>query len=271
VLTLLDEIESRIRSRLQDESFVTHLRITAPDYRRPTETSNPGISMLSLPEVQAMTFKNFETRENEVGTDVTTTITVEKKDRYGHDVKVREVTHQKVTQEDVKSLRKAVTAAITFAEEPHGWLVMLGGSYSGKTHLGAAIGNYRIGLGGQADMINVAEGLDHLRHAVGKTEVPVDRRLYEIKTTSMLILDDLRESTSLTNWGDDKLYQILNYRFYAQLPTVITSTLNQEEFAVNYPNLWNKILDPAHSQIYLIDMPPFRRLGKGKAAHKKGK
>ncbi len=64
---MLDEIESRIRSRLQDEEFVTHVRITAPDYRRPTETSNPGISMLSLPEMKAMTFKTFETREDELG------------------------------------------------------------------------------------------------------------------------------------------------------------------------------------------------------------
>ena len=34
--TELDEIEGRIRSRLQDEGFVNHLMITAPDYRRPT-------------------------------------------------------------------------------------------------------------------------------------------------------------------------------------------------------------------------------------------
>ena len=59
---MLDEIESRIRSRLQDEEFVQHLRITAPDYRRPTETSNPGISMLSLPEMKAMTFKLLQPR-----------------------------------------------------------------------------------------------------------------------------------------------------------------------------------------------------------------
>ena len=64
---ILDEIESRIRSRLQDADFVKYIRITAPDYRRPTETSNPGISMLSMPDIQKMTFGNFETRDEEVG------------------------------------------------------------------------------------------------------------------------------------------------------------------------------------------------------------
>lgn len=80
---ILDEIESRIRSRLQDSDFVQHLRIFAPDYRRPKETSNPGISMLSMPDIQKMTFGNFETRDDEVGKEIVTTVIEEKKDKYG--------------------------------------------------------------------------------------------------------------------------------------------------------------------------------------------
>ncbi len=269
---MLDEIESRIRSRLQDEEFVKHVRITAPDYRRPTETSNPGISMLSLPEMKAMTFKSFETREDEVGKEAVTTTTIEKQDRFGNKVKDKEITRVKVTQEDVKTLRKAVNAAVTFAEEPEGWLVLLGGSFCGKTHLAAAIGNYRIDLGGQAILVEVAELLDYMRQTFRPTsDVSFDRRFNEIKTTPMLILDDLKESGASSVWAEDKLYQILNHRYYAHLPTVITSTLKPEAFAVNYPGLWNKILDASKSQVHVIDMPPYRRMGKGKGAHKKGK
>ncbi len=268
---MLDEIESRIRSRLQDEEFVAHVRITAPDYRRPTETSNPGISMLSLPEMKAMTFKNFETREDEIGKEAVTTTTTEKQDRFGNKVKDKEITRVKVTQEDVKTLRKAVNAAVTFAEEPEGWLVLLGGSFCGKTHLAAAIGNYRIELGGQAILVEVADLLDYMRQTFRPaSDVSFDRRFNEIKTTPMLILDDLKESGTSSVWAEDKLYQILNHRYYAHLPTVITSTLKPEAFAVNYPGLWNKILDATKSQVHVIDMPPYRRLGKGKAsAHKK--
>ncbi len=260
---MLDEIESRIRSRLQDEEFVQHLHITAPDYRRPTETSNPGVSMLSLPEMKAMTFKTFETREDEVGKDAVTTTTTEKQDRFGNKVKDKEITRVKVTQDDVKSLRKAVNASVMFAEEPEGWLVLLGGSFCGKTHLSAAIGNYRIGLGGQAILVEVADLLDYMRQTFRPTsDVSFNRRFTEIKTTPMLILDDLKESGTSSVWAEDKLYQVLNHRYYAHLPTVITSTLNPDTFAVNYPGLWNKILDVTKSQVYVIDMPPYRRVTK---------
>ncbi len=270
---MLDEIESRIRSRLQDEEFVAHVRITAPDYRRPTETSNPGISMLSLPEMKAMTFKTFETREDELGKETVTTITVEKQDRFGHPVKEKVITRVTVTQDDLKTLHQAFNAAVAFAEEPEGWLVLLGGSFCGKTHLAAAIGNYRIGLGGQATLIEVADLLDYLRQTFRPaSEVSFDRRFNEIKTTPLLILDDLKESGTSSVWAEDKLYQILNHRYYAHLPTVITSTLTPDAFAVNYPGLWNKILDAAKSQVHVIDMPPYRRMAKGKTGgHKKGK
>jgi DNA replication protein DnaC len=269
---MLDEIESRIRSRLQDESFVTHIRISAPDYRRPTETSNPGISMLSLPEIKGMTFKNFETREDEVGKEAVTTITTEKQDRFGNKFKDKEIQRVTVSQNDLKTLRTAVTAAVMFAEEPEGWLVLLGGSFCGKTHLAAAIGNYRIGLGGQAILVEVADLLDYLRQTFGpKSDVSFDRRFNEIKSTPMLILDNLKESGTSSVWAEDKLYQILNHRYYAHLPTVITSTLKPDSFAVNYPGLWNKILDAAKSQVHTIDMPPYRRMTKGKGGHRKGK
>jgi len=270
---MLDEIESRIRSRLQDEEFVRHIRITAPDFRRPTETSNPGISMLSLPEMKAMTFKTFETREDELGKENVTTVIAEKQDKFGNKYKEKEIQRVKVTQEDLKTLRKAVNAAITFAEEPEGWLVLLGGSFCGKTHLAAAIGNYRIDLGGQAILVEVGDLLDYLRQTFSpKSDVSFDRRFHEIKSTPLLILDDLKESGASSVWAEDKLYQVLNHRYYAHLPTVITSTLKPDAFAVNYPGLWNKILDAAKSQVHVVDMPPYRRMTKGKsAAHKKGK
>ncbi len=260
---MLDEIESRIRSRLQDESFVIHVHITAPDYRRPTETSNPGISMLSLPEIKAMTFRTFETREDEIGQEVVTTVTVEREDRFGNKVKSKEISRVKVTEADVTSLRRAVQAAVAFAEDPKGWLVLLGESYCGKTHLAAAIGNYRIALGGQAILVEVLDLLDYLRQTFRPaSDVSFDRRFYEIRTTPLLILDDLKESGTSSVWAEEKLYQILNYRYYANLPTVITSTLRPDEFAVNYPGLWNKILDASKTQVYVIDMPPYRRVKK---------
>jgi len=263
---ILDEIESRIRSRLQDSEFVKHIRMFAPDYRRPTETSNPGISLLSKPDIKEMTFYNFETREDEIGKEVVTTITIEKQDRFGNPVKAKEIIREKVTQEHIKKLRAAVAAATKFAEEPKGWLILLGQSYCGKTHLAAAIGNMRIGLGGQATLVEVAALLDYLKATFRpSSDVSFDRRFFEISTAPLLILDDLKESGMTSVWAEDKLFQILIHRYYDRLPTVITSTLDPDSFAKSYPNLWNRILDATKCEIHVIDMPPFRRMKKAAA------
>lgn len=271
---ILDEIESRIRSRLQDGEFVKYIRITAPDYRRPKETSNPGISMLSFSHIKEMSFGNFETRDDEAGREIVTTIVKEKQDRYGRPFKDKEIIREKVTQGHIKRLHEALNAAVHFAENPNGWLVFLGQSHCGKTHLAAAIGNYRLLLGGQAILTEVSTLLDYLKATFRpNSDVTFDRRSYEIRTTPLLMLDDLKESGISSVWAEDKLHQILNHRYYADLPTVITSTLDPESFAKSYPSLWNKLLDTSKCQICVIDMPPYRRAAKAKksAAKKSGK
>jgi DNA replication protein DnaC len=81
------------------------------------------------------------------------------------------------------------------------------------------------------------------------------------------MLDDLKEAGSSSVWAEEKLHQILNYRYYAHLPTVITSTLVPESFAKSYPSLWNKLLDKSKCQIHVLDMPPYRHAGgSGKRA-----
>jgi DNA replication protein DnaC len=85
----------------------------------------------------------------------------------------------------------------------------------------------------------------------------------------MLILDNLKESGSLTAWAEERLMAILNYRYNAHLPTVITSTLRPEAFALSYPNLWNKLLDPTKCQVLAVNMPPYRRIAKGSKVGKK--
>ena len=260
---ILDEIESRIRSRLQDADFVQHIRIISPDYRRPKETSNPGISMLSMPDIQKMTFGNFETRDDEVGHEIVTTVIKEKQDKYGRLYKDKEIIREKVTAEHVKRLHNALNSAVQFAEKPKGWLVILGQSFSGKTHLAAAIGNYRLLSGGQVILTQVSSLLDYLKATFSpNSDVSFDRRSYEIRTTPLLIVDDLKESGTSSVWAEDKLHQILTYRYYNDLPTVITSTMDPDSFAKGYPSLWNRILDATKCEVCVIDMPPYRRMKK---------
>ncbi len=268
---ILDEIESRIRSRLQDEDLVKHVRILAQDYRRPEEPGNPGLSMLSLRDIKEMTFINWRDRQDEVGHEIVTVTTTERKNTGGFSVKDKEIVREKVTPAHVKKLREAHDAAASFADNPRGWLVLLGPSFCGKTHLAAAVGHYRMGIGGQAVMADVSVLLDYLRQTFQPNrDVSFDRRFYEIRTAPLLILDGLKESNMNSAWAEDKLYQVLNYRYYDALPTVLTSQLDPENFARNYPSLWNKLLDPTKCQINVIDMPPFRKAAKGGRKKKQG-
>lgn len=188
----MEEIEPRIRSRLQDPSMVSLVKINAPDYRRPTdEMGHSDISSLDV--LSKRTFANFSNRSDE-----------------------------KLTREERKSLEEALNAAMDFSKNPVGWLVFIGDYGSGKTHLAAAIANDRAQMGDPPLVVLVPDLLDHLRSTFSpNSSISYDRMFDEVKVAPLLILDDLGSQSS-TPWAKEKLFQLLNYRYNLELPTVIT-------------------------------------------------
>jgi DNA replication protein DnaC len=188
----LDEIEPRIRSRLQDPELVTSVRISSPDYRRPVD--DMGHSELSSLDLHSgRSFASFVDRDGEG-----------------------------LKSDELKSLDDALKEAIAFAKKPQGWLVFTGPYGCGKTHLAAAIANQRASLGDPPLFVMVPDLLDHLRAAFSPNSgASYDRRFDEVRTAPLLVLDDLG-SQSATAWAREKLYQLLNYRYNRELPTVIT-------------------------------------------------
>ncbi len=65
--------------------------------------------------------------------------------------------------EQQQNLEQAFRLALDFAKLPENWLVFLGANGCGKTHLAAAIINYRYQAGKPALFMVVPEFLDHLR------------------------------------------------------------------------------------------------------------
>ncbi len=220
----LSSFEGRIRSRLMDPELVTRVEILAPDYRNPTDDiGHPELSTLSLHSKQ--TFGTFSLRRNE-----------------------------DIDPSDLASLKEAFEAAQAFAQNPQGWLVFLGPYGCGKTHLAAAIGNYQAGLGFPPLMVVVPDLLDHLRAAYAPSSpVSIDQRFEEIRRSRLLILDDLG-TQSATPWAREKLYQLFNYRYNAELPTVITTASMPGEID---PRLRSRMADTRLCRMVFMSAPSF--------------
>jgi len=259
----LDEIEGRIRSRLQDARKVRNIHILAPDYRLPSgETSTPGLS--SLPLLSDKTFGTFSLREDELNQKVKVTTIIESEDKSGIISKKTQSVITTITKTDLNLLTKAFHGAMEFADDPHGWIVFLGDSGAGKTHLAAAVGNYRVSSGFPALMVDVADLLDYLRATFNpNSAVKYDRRFDEVRTTPLLILDSFGAQRT-SPWAEEKLYQILNFRYNAKLPTVITSSLKLEDFEEDFPQILNRLLDSRLCKIYALGMPAYRNFGSSR-------
>lgn len=161
---------------------------------------------------------------------------------------------------DRDNLRWAYERAQEFAEHPQGWLVLRGGYGSGKTHLAAAIANAQIEAGKSVLFMTVPDLLDYLKASYGPGSTESDNfstRFEQIQNISLLILDDMG-TESPTPWAMEKLYQILNQRYMAQLPTVISTNQDVEQFD---PRIQSRLADMGLSQIITITAPDYRRAG----------
>jgi DNA replication protein DnaC len=222
---LLDQdIEERINSRLNDPELVTRVRILAPDFRDPTgDIGHHKLSSLDL--LHKCTFASLDLRKDEG-----------------------------LAKDELQSLEKAFNACQKFAQKPRGWLLLIGPYGSGKTHLAAAIANYRADSNAPPLFVVVPDLMDHLRATFNPSStVSLDRRFEDVRNAPLLILDDLG-TQSTSPWVKEKLYQLFNLRYNAELPTVITSASNLEDID---PRLRSRFLDKRLCTIYALTVPAY--------------
>ena len=192
----LDMLDPRIRSRLLDDTIIHRIRISAPDYRTPVQSQRDELSSLAL--YNSMTFENFDVRTG-------------------------------LTPEERQNLERAFALAHSYGDAPQGWFVLLGNYGSGKTHLAAAIANAQQEVGRQVVFITAPDLLDYLRVTFSpNSSGSFDRRFQAVRNAPLLVLDDL-STESATAWAKEKLFQLLNHRYVAKLPTVITTSSTMEK------------------------------------------
>lgn len=160
-----------------------------------------------------------------------------------------------VSTEERQSLEQAYRNAVNFAKSPEGWLVFMGVNGCGKTHLAAAIANYLRHENKSVLFIVVTDLLDYLRSTFNpESRVSYDELFEKIKKTPVLILDDFGEQ-STTPWAQEKLYQLINYRYNARLATVITTCLSLDEIE---SRISSRMVDPSLSLVLRINAPDYR-------------
>jgi len=228
----LSSFEGRIRSRLMDPELVLRVEILATDYRNPADDiGHPELSSLNLHARK--TFESFSLRRDE-----------------------------SIPSTDRATLKDALDAALAFARDPQGWLVFIGPYGCGKTHLAAAIGNFHAQLGNPPLMVVVPDLLDYLRAAFApNSSVSLDQRFEEIRSARLLILDDLG-TQSATPWAREKIYQLFNYRYNAELPTVITTVNAPGEMD---PRLQSRLSDARLCKVVIMSAPSYTGSGKSQS------
>ena len=128
----------------------------------------------------------------------------------------------------------------------------------GKTHLAVAIAGELQRRGRRVFYAFVPSLLDHLR-ATFSPDSPIgyDELFEQVKTTDLLVLDDLGTESS-TAWAEEKLYQIVVYRYDALLPTIITSVFSVEELEEMKPRIGSRLVDGMTVSWQAVSAPNYR-------------
>ncbi len=227
--TAVDELDPRLNERFLDTEFCAVITLREP--------RGNGIDVPALPEgLRQETFESFDYRRVEL------------------------------SLEEQENLEVAYNLAVEFARHPEGWLVFAGMNGCGKTHLAAAIANHRLAEESPVLFLVVADLLDFLRSAFGpESKVSYSKFFEEVKQSPLLILDDFGEQSS-TPWARSKLFQLINYRYNARLPMVVTTEQSLDQIE---PRISSRFADPRFGTVFNMLAPHYNVDGYGRRGDKR--
>ncbi|MBZ0308048.1 MAG: ATP-binding protein, partial [Anaerolineae bacterium] len=232
----LSDLEPRIASRILDRNLSLILPLNVPDFRQGeqvgqyTETSE----LSDLSRYRGMTFDKINFR----------------------------------VPKGQESLERAVRQLQDFARTLDGWRILVGEFGAGKTHLAAAaVHEWQQGQPSRSQaamMVRTADLMDYLRATFEpNSKVTLNNRFNEIRSTSLLVLDDFHLHSKIPIWSREKLFQLVDYRYLMKLPTVFAIATSSLPVLENeHPDFHSRLNDRRLSRWIILETGDFRRYFK---------
>jgi DNA replication protein DnaC len=219
----LEDIEPRVASRLTDQDLVNRMPMLAPDFRAGQPHVTSDVSTLTIHRHQ--TFESFDTRSD-------------------------------LTGEARQLFLRAIQAAREYADAPHGWFVLTGEYGSGKTHLAAAIANQRSQRGKPVIFVTYQDLSDLFRTTGQRDQDERNSNLIQdVKQAEFLVIDDVTSQVGTAGYFREKFFQVFNYRFDAQLNTVLTTSAGDKDLD---PRIKSRIFHSDLCQVHLLKVSAYR-------------
>jgi DNA replication protein DnaC len=139
------------------------------------------------------------------------------------------------------------------------FLTIYGITGNGKSHLANAVGRELQRAGEVVKRLTMQELLDYLQNGI--TDNTTFGRTRELEIVPFLIIDDLKieylTSDSRSAWNLEKLEQIINYRYEALLPTLVTTNNQPEQLPAR---LQSRLSDKRLARMIWNEAPDYRRI-----------
>ena len=221
------EFEPRLQSRLRDVHLVNQVHINVPDFRV-WSSDLGGETWADLNSLDLHRGETFDTYD--------------------------EFWAGRANKDKLVGIRQTLEL---WLEQPQGWLVLAGAPGSGKTHLAAALANRWRNSGRHVLFASVEDLKDYFRQTIQADGAAAARRTAQIREVSFLALDgfsDTWESVRRgSGWTEKRLRSLLEYRFDADLPTVITTYIEPERWERWFQH---RVFNARKSRYFRLEDPP---------------
>jgi DNA replication protein DnaC len=163
------------------------------------------------------------------------------------------------------SLKEAFAYARQIAEGQNGikWLTLISPVGRGKTHLAIAVARRWLERGQAVRYSFVPKMLAELRHGYDREdEYAYDAQLTMLCTMPLLLLDDLGVERP-TDWAIEQLQTIINERYIAQLPLIVTTNRPLDDLRGDEEHrIGSRLRRESWCRVVVIDAPEFNQASK---------